>query len=146
MYERMLNKNETPQIKDIEDYIGKESCTRLQELENLLQSRYIISRELRFPFGNSYGWGYKYSDKTKHLFYLFFEKEALTAMIQIGDKAVPALMEQFSLFSSKAQSLWETRYPCGKNGGWIHYRITSDSDLEDVIRFIGLRIKERTKR
>lgn len=88
---------------------------------------------------NSYGWGFKYSHKTKHLFYLFFERDALTATIQIGDKDVPKLLEQYNLFSLKAQSYWENRYPCGKNGGWIHYRILSDDELDDVLRFIAVK-------
>ena len=73
------------------------------------------------------------------LFYLFFERDALTATIQIGDKDVPKLLEQYNLFSLKAQSYWENRYPCGKNSGWIHYRILSDDELDDVLRFIAVK-------
>lgn len=139
MYERMTDKTKLPEIAEIEQYIGAESNRRLQLLENMLRKRYIISRELRFPFGNSYGWGYKYGHKSKHLFYLFFEKDALMVTVQIGDKEVSALMEQLKTFSPKAQSLWESRYPCGKDGGWVHYRILSDNDLDDVIKFIAIK-------
>lgn len=141
MYERMLDKNNIPEVADIEKFIGNESNGRLQALEKLLQNKYLINRELRYPFGNSYGWGFKYSHKKKHLFYLFFERDALTATIQIGDKEVPALTDQLHLFSQKAQLLWANRYPCGQNGGWIHYRILSDADFDDIIRFIALRKK-----
>lgn len=130
-----------PEVTDIERFIGNESNGRLRALEKLLQSKYLINRELHYPFGNSYGWGFKYSHKTKHLFYLFFERDALTATIQIGDKEVPALIEQLHLFSQKARLLWANRYPCGQNGGWIHYRMLSDDELDDIIRFIALRKK-----
>lgn len=134
-----MDKNHMPDVSEIEKFIGNESSTRLQTLDKQLQYKYTINRELRNPFGNSYGWGFKYSHKTKHLFYLFFERDALTATIQIGDKDVPKLLEQYNLFSLKAQSYWENRYPCGKNGGWIHYRIQSDDELDDVLRFIAVK-------
>ncbi len=80
----MLDKNHMPEATDIERFIGNESSGRLHALEELLQSKYSINRELRYPFGNSYGWGFKYSHKTKHLFYLFFERDALTAQDTFG--------------------------------------------------------------
>lgn len=141
MYERILDKDHMPEITDIERFIGIESNKRLHILEEILKSKYRINRELRYPFGQSYGWGFKYSHKTKHLFYLFFERDALTATIQIGDKEVTALNGQLPSFSQKARLLWENRYPCGKDGGWIHYRILSDDDLDDIVRFIALRKK-----
>ena len=141
MYERMTDKSRVPETEKIEEFIGRESSGILRLLERILQGRYIISRELRFPFGASYGWGYKYSHKTKHLFYLFFEKDALTATFQIGDNEVPSLIGQLQLLSPKARSLWESRYPCGENGGWVHYRILSDDELEDVVRYIAIRKK-----
>ena len=141
MYERMTDKSKVPETGEIEGFIGGESSGRLRLLEGMLQDRYIISRELRYPFGASYGWGYKYSHKSKHLFYLFFEKGALTATFQIGDNELPALMGQLQLFSTKARALWESRYPCGKNGGWVHYRILLDDELDDVLKFIAIRKK-----
>ncbi len=141
MYERMTDKSHVPEIADIEKFIGGESNRRLLLLEGMLQDRYVINRDLRYPFGASYGWGFKYSHKTSHLCYLFFEKDALTATVQIGDKEVPALIGQLQLFSPKAQSLWENRYPCGENGGWVHYRILSDEELDDVVRFIAIKKK-----
>ncbi len=145
MYDRMTDKSKAPGIADIENFIGKDSMRRLIYLEKMLHDRYVLSREKRYPFGASYGWGYKYSHRTAHLFYLFFEKDALTATLQIGDKEVPALLEQLQLFSPKAQALWETRYPCGKNGGWIHYRILSDDELDDVVGLIAVKKKPLKK-
>lgn len=55
-------------------------------MEEYLNTHYQLVKEIRFPFGNSYGWGYKYSHKSSHLCYAFFEKGAFTVTIQIGDK------------------------------------------------------------
>ena len=74
MYERMLDKSNKPCLSQIIEYIGKDGYARLCKLETYLKTQYNLSRELRFPFGNNYGWGYKYSHKSFHLFYAFFER------------------------------------------------------------------------
>ncbi|WP_286173231.1 DUF3788 family protein [Clostridium sp. WB02_MRS01] len=143
MYERMIDKSVQPEISDIERHIGLNGCRYLQFLEDAFMKRYNIQREIRFPFGNTYGWGYKYSHKTKHLCYLFFEKDAITITLQIGDREVPLLNQMLPTFSSKTQSLWEHRYLCGENGGWVHVRILSEDDLDDAIKLIEIRKKPR---
>lgn len=145
MYERMLNKETQPEIQEIRQYIGEKSWTLVERFEELMKVRYDLKRELRFPFGNSYGWGYKYSHKTKHLCYLFFEKDAITVMTQVGDKEVLALNAILPTLPETAQTLWKKRYPCGSDGGWINYRIFAEEDLEAVIRFIEVKKKPMSK-
>lgn len=141
MYERMLNKEAQPEIQEIRQYIGEAGWSFTERFEEMMNVRYDLRRELRFPFGNSYGWGYKYSHKTKHLCYLFFEKNAVTIMTQIGDREVPALYTLLPTLPEAARSLWQKRYPCGNEGGWINYRILTEEDLETVIRFIEVKKK-----
>jgi len=136
MHERMLDKNNEPSSKQIKEFLGGKGYERLSALEKYLQTKYQLSKELRFPFGNSYGWGYKYRHKSVHLCYAFFEKESFTVTIQIGDKQVPLLENMMDSLSPKAKELWATRYPCGKNGGWIHYRVLSSKDLKDIYKLI----------
>lgn len=136
MYERMLEKNNKPCLSQIIEYIGKDRYARLCKLETCLETQYSLSKELRFPFGNNYGWGYKYSHKSFHLCYAFFEKGAFTVMIQIGDKQVPAVEKMLVTLTPKAKELWDSRYPCGNNGGWIKYHILEDADLPDIIQYI----------
>jgi hypothetical protein len=141
MYERLLDKNNKPTPEQIKEYLGENSVNRLLELEDYLQTYYHLSKEMRFPFGNSYGWGYKYSHKSSHLCYVFFEKGAFTVTIQIGDKQVESVEKYLSGLSSKAQELWKNRYPCGDNGGWVHYRILNDDELNDAYKFISAKKK-----
>lgn len=104
MYERMTDKTIQPELTTIEHYVGEASWALIQEFENQLNSRYDLNRELRFPFGQSYGWGFKYAHKTKHLCYLFFEKDAVTITLQIGDREVPKLEKILpTLSESKGQ-------------------------------------------
>ncbi len=141
MYERLLDKDNEPSIEQIKEYLGDDSYKRLLRLENYLQEQYHLSKEQRFPFGNSYGWGYKYSHKATHLCYAFFEKGAFTVTLQIGDKQVHLVEDMLTSLSSKAQELWDNRYPCGERGGWVHYRVLDDNELKDIYRLIGAKKK-----
>lgn len=140
MYERMLNKEIRPSIDEIINYIGNSSYELLQQLEKEFNSKYDIARELRFPYGNSYGWGFKYNHKTKHLCDVFFEKNAITVTIQISGNKIEKFNEHLKDFLPKTKKLWEERYPCG-NGGWVHYRALSDKELIDIVKLIEIKQK-----
>jgi len=133
---RMLDKSKMPEGEDISSHIGPISEKNLLKLEHWLESRYDLRKELRFPFGNQYGWACKYSHGSKHLFYLFFEKDSITATLQIGNGSdVEKMLPDLSPY---AQQLWAMRYPCGKNsGGWIHYRIVCENQVDEAALLIG---------
>ena len=137
MYERLLDKGHEPSESEIRAYLGEESFARLTELEKRLAEQYQLTRALRFPFGENYGWGYKYGHRTLHLCYAFFEKGAFTVTVQVGDAQVPALEAQLDAMPPKAQALWAKRYPCGERGGWVHYRVLEEDDLLPVMRFVN---------
>lgn len=145
MHERLLDKTAMPGEVAIRQHLGEESFNHLVDMEHRLREYYQLSRELKFPFGNSYGWGYKYSHKRSHLCYAFFEKDAFTVMFQIGDKQVPTMEAELSSLLQKTQDVWENRYPCGERGGWIHYRVLLDDEIADVIRLLKIRKKPSTK-
>ena len=140
-YERLLDKNNEPALEEVRAHIGSEGYGRLLALEEYLRGHYQLSKEMRFPFGNSYGWGYKYSHKSAHLCYVFFEKAAFTVTLQIGDKQAHLVEDMIKTLSPKAQDLWINRYPCGDYGGWMHYRVLNDEELHDVYKLIGARKK-----
>ena len=140
MYERMLNKLKEPSIKEIYEVIGDNSILLLNIFEEIMKQRYDLKRDLKFPFGNNYGWGYKYSHKTKHLCYVFFEKDAITIMLQISGDLVQKLEKVLLECLPKTKRYWNNRYPCGE-GGWIHYRVLNGEELNDVIRLLALKQK-----
>jgi hypothetical protein len=139
MYERMLDKGSEPVLDQIKEHMGSESFERLSLLEGYLQAHYHLSKELRFPFGSGYGWGYKYGHRSTHLCYAFFEKGAFTVTVQIGDGQARSAEDTVCGLSLKAQELWAGRYPCGNSGGWVHYRVLSDEELDDVYALIGVK-------
>ncbi|MCC0640859.1 MULTISPECIES: DUF3788 family protein [unclassified Clostridioides] len=140
MYERMLNKSVMPSEKEISEYVGKKHFNLILHLENLLDKKYDLRKELRFPFGNNYGWGYKYSHKTMHLFYVFFEKDCFTTTIQIGSNDVDKLLDILDNLLPKTNEFWDKRYPCG-SGGWINYRVENEKELDDILKIIEVKKK-----
>ena len=141
MYERLLKKNEPPTSGFIEDYLGEQSYALLTELEKQLSNNYQLSKELKFPFGNNYGWGYKYSHKTSHICYVFFELGAFTVMLQLGDNCVAKVQEALTNLLPKTYDLWQNRYPCGEQGGWVHYRVLNEDEIKDIMELIKIKKK-----
>lgn len=139
---RLLNKNKAPEPSEISRLLGVDAMARLTKLDSFFNSNYEITSELKFPFGNQYGWGYKYSCKGKLLCYIFFEKDAFTVTITIGKSELPMLLAELPKMLPKTKELWEHRYPCG-DGGWIHYQVMNDAEITDIQKLIG--IKKRPK-
>ncbi len=142
MYERMLNKEISPSENEIKEYVGKDIYQLLNYFETKLGTLYDFSKELKFPFGNNYGWGYKYSCKPKHLCYLFFEKQSFTVLLQINGKGKEVLENNLANFLTKTIELWEERYPCGE-GGWVNYRPFSVDEVEDIIKLLQIKVRPK---
>lgn len=144
MYERMLNKEVMPTEQDIMTFMGERISQLASIFESNLQNRYDLARELRFPFGNNYGWGYKYAHKTKHLCYLFFEREAFTVLLQINGKGKEIFEKNINSYLPKTLELWGQKYPCGE-GGWISYRPFSEAEVNEIIKLLEIKAKPKIK-
>jgi hypothetical protein len=123
--------------------MGDDAWERLMRFEDMLRERYDLYREMKFPFGNEYGWGFRYSHKKLLLLYVFFEKNGFCLTISINDKGAQQVEAILGDLLSETQALWKNRYPCGDSGGWIHYSALSDDVLPDIIRLIGIKVKPR---
>lgn len=56
--ERFMDKSKIPSSSEINNLLGKQAVERLIKLETFLKNNYDLICELKFPFGNNYGWGY----------------------------------------------------------------------------------------
>ena len=140
MYERMLDKNQPPTTEAVESYLGEQSYKLLTEFEERLGSFCQLSREMKFPFGNSYGWGYRYSRGATHICYAFFEAGAFTVMLQLGGKHVPKVEALLPELLPETRELWNERYPCGREGGgWIHFRVCNERELQDILALVKIK-------
>ncbi len=71
----------------------------------------------------------------------FFESGAFTVTLQLGDKCASRIEQILPGLSQKAKELWQNRYPCGRQGGWIHYRVMNTDELNDVLEFVKVKGK-----
>ena len=140
MYERMLNKQEVPTFDDLISHSGESGALWLA-LDDYLQSEFGASRQIRFPYGKDYGWGAKYSVKSKHICDVFAESGAFTVFGQVSSKAVNFV---YSELSNYAKSVWEDKYPCA-SGGWISFRVLNGEQLSDAKKLLRAKITVRGK-
>lgn len=140
MGDRMLYKNNIPTEKEIFEHIGNNAKVLLKQFEEAFEKQYDMQKELKFPFGKNYGWGYKYSHKTKHLCYVFFESGEIDIMMQISSKDKEKLNEVINEGLSLTKEVWKNRYPCS-DGGWINYRPKSQEDITEIMRLLAFKKK-----
>ncbi|QQO08854.1 DUF3788 family protein [Breznakiella homolactica] len=140
---RLLDGSHQPAEPEIRDYLGPESCARLERLEAMFRECYDLSRSVNFPFGSSYGWAYRYTHKKALLLYVFFEEGRFCCTISVGGKNARRVEALRDTLSPKARKLWDDRYPCGDGGGWIHYTVDRDNQLGDILAFTQAKVPPR---
>ena len=84
--------------------------------------------EIRFPYGNTYGWCTTFRKKKKLICDIFPECGAVNVMLRLTDAA---FAEAYPKLGAHMQSIIDNKYPCG-SGGWIHAEIMDDERLEDI--------------
>lgn len=141
--ERLTNKDVMPTQEVINSFIGDESAKRLSLFEKMLGENYDLNRELKFPFGNNYGWAYRYTHKKSLLLNVFFEKGGFCCTLSINDKGAEVVDTIIDTMLPETKVLWENRYPCGKIGGWIHYSVSNDKELKDIIQLLSVKVKPK---
>ena len=136
MYERMLDKEHKPTYEEFIEYCGK--CKNLfEKVDCFLIKELKTEKIMRFPYGNSYGWGMKYFIKSMHFCDIFAEKDAFTVMIRLNDTKFNEIYNEVSPYTRKCI---DNRYPCGK-GGWLNYRVLNEDNLKDVKKILQLKLK-----
>ena len=140
MYERMLNKIQTPTFDNLIAYSGDSGPLWLA-LESYLESEFNISKQIRFPYGKDYGWSVKYSVKSKHICDVFAENGAFTALFQISTAAMETVLHELGDY---AKDVWEDKSPCA-SGGWISFRVLNSEQLEDLKKIVRAKITVRLK-
>ena len=127
MYERMLDKQVKPTMEEMTSFCG-ENGNYFVLLNEWLQDIYGTEPQIEFPYGNKYGWGVAHRKGKKFLCNVFAEKNAFTVMMRLTNKQYATVYEQVH---KRTQEYIDNKYPCG-DGGWIHFRIISKEDIDDI--------------
>lgn len=134
MYERMLNKQVTPTIEEMKKYC-KENAGSFAMLNDWLTATFETEQTVAFPYGNSYGWGITHRKKRKLICNVFAEDNAFTVMVRLSDKQCKNVYGQLQKY---AKELIDNKYPCN-DGGWIHYRVLCQEDLQDIQKILSVK-------
>lgn len=136
MYERLLDKSKQPSIEDLEIYCG-ENKDNFIALNNYLSENFFTIQEVRFPYGNNYGWCITHRKGKKLICDVFAEAGAFTVMLRLSDQQFESVYSRLLEYSKK---YIDNCYPCG-NGGWIHYQVTNSDYLEDIKILLETKLK-----
>ena len=127
MYERMLDKKAEPSMPELVAHCG--ICGDMfADINGYLTKEFETETEIRFPYGNHYGWSVKHKKKSRLICDIFAEADAFTVMLRLTDKQFAAVYDGLL---DGTKEVVDNRYPCGE-GGWIHYRVTDRKQLEDA--------------
>ena len=134
MYDRMLDKRNRPAYDDMAAYCGKsmEMFIRINEwLSNVCDT----TQEISFPYGNNYGWAVAHRKKKRLVCNVFAEDGAFTVMIRLSNEQFRLVYDQMK---KETQERIDNKYPCG-DGGWLHYRVTSESHFCDIKKMLEMK-------
>ena len=131
MFERMLEKDKKPSLDELAGYCG-ENGARFRALNDHLSAQYATTQEIRFPYGNRYGWCVTHRKGKKLICDVFAEAGAFTVMLRLSDRQFAAVSP---VLQADTQREIDNRYPCG-DGGWLHYRVTDDQRQRDIERLL----------
>lgn len=142
---RLTEKFHEPPEGLIRLFMGDDAWERLMRFEELLRERYDLNREIKFPFGNEYGWGFRYSHKKSLLLYIFFEEGGFCCTISINDAGAPEVEAMLDSLLPEIQAIWANRYACGMDGGWLKRSVERDDELPNLVRLVGVKVKPKKR-
>ena len=136
MYERLLDKTIFPTFEGLITY-SAESGVLWLELDKYMRDFFAAERQIRFPYGNKYGWSCKYSLKSKHICDIFAENGAFVLHFRISDQQLDSV---YDTLSDYAKSVCDNKYPCG-GGGWLTYRVLSQAQVNDAKKLLSAKLE-----
>lgn len=135
MYERMLDKQASPTVREMAEFCG-ENADSFLALNEWLASACETEQKTVFPYGNKYGWGIAHRKKNKLICNVFAENNAFTVMMRLSDAQYKAVYSRLYRYT---QDYIDNKYPCG-DGGWVHYRVICAEHLEDIQKLLSVKL------
>ena len=135
MYERILDKTISPTFDDLIAYSAPSGVLWL-ELDKHMRDVFTAQCQIRFPYGNKYGWSCKYCLKSKHICDIFAENGAFAVHFRISNQQLDSVYDTLSEY---AKDICNNKYPCN-GGGWLTYRVLSKAHLSDVKKLLSAKL------
>ena len=134
MYERMLDKLNTPTFEEMAETCG-ENRERFIQINEWLAAGCGTAQTICYPYGNHYGWAVAHKKKKKLICNVFAEADSLTVMLRLSNVQFAQIYDQVG---QETQACIDKKYPCG-DGGWLHYRVTNETQFRDVQKMLELK-------
>lgn len=134
MYGRMLDRQNRPTFDDMAAYCGK-GMALFVRINEWLSTACSTTQEISFPYGNNYGWAVTHRKKKKLVCNVFAEKDAFAVMLRLSNEQFHRVYDQTE---KETQECIDNKYPCG-NGGWLHYRVTSEVHFCDIQKMLEIK-------
>ena len=143
MYERLLDKNNTPTDRDILDTIGERTHLWVQ-LHEFINSHYDFNQELAF-YSKNYGWTVRYRKSRKTLISCFPEQDAFSVLLVLGRAEAEKVNLNRNDLNQNFLSVFDQTEQL-HDGRWLWIRILNQEDLDTVIKVIQMKrkIKKQT--
>ncbi|MCQ2082868.1 MAG: DUF3788 domain-containing protein [Lachnospiraceae bacterium] len=139
MFERMLDKSINPQYSDLVGFCGTQG-EMFDRFNDWVRTNFETDAEIKFPYGNSYGWCVSHHKKSKLICNVFPEKDAFCVMVRKTNKQ---FSEVYDKVSEQAKEVIDNKYPCN-DGGWIHFRVTDEASYADIVKIMEADLFPRT--
>ncbi len=138
-YERLLDRDKTPDQALIQKTIGREVLPVWQETQNYLAEKFpAYSPELIY-YNTQHGWALRYRKDAGQLCTLFPERGAFSALIVLSPEEEQIAQEKVNYFNARIRELL-SRPSTLPQGRWLWMRI------EDHTDFVGLRLLLENKK
>jgi hypothetical protein len=129
------DRNHPPTESEIGEAIGP-MLPAWQMLAQHIRERYLPEGNLKFLYGKSYGWAWRFRVKGKLLTALYPTKSGFTVQIILSPPAIEQA-ERMKLGKNVRQAIADANpYPEGR---WLFIRVESSGDVRDVQRLFALK-------
>lgn len=138
MFERLINKNEIPTMKEFLDYIGK-GKELFENIDAYLQNEIDPIKMIQFD-AHSRCWKISYHVKRKYICDIIIEKDAFTIVTRLSEESIRNVYNDLLLYAKEC--IDNSPY---RHRGWIEYRVLSTQHLEDIKTMLQIRASYKQK-
>lgn len=136
------DKRERPDEAAIERAIGPAVYGLWQAFIQSIRAEHSPSEEMKFMYGQKYGWALHFKLKKKMLVNLYPAQGKFVAQINLPETAAQAALRED--LGANARKAIEAAFPYPE-GRWIFMAVESARDLADARRLLALRLESRIR-
>ncbi|KAJ51662.1 putative nucleic acid-binding Zn finger protein [Clostridium tetanomorphum] len=142
MWNELYNQSNQPTLEDVKKFVNNKLYN---ELCLFLENTYKVSPKMEYSkCSMQQGWNIKYKKSGKSLCTIYPVEDYFIILVVVGSKEEMEVENMISSCSEYIQNLFKnTPSSCG--GRWLMIEVRESSTLEDVLKLIQIRVKQKKK-